>query len=277
MVLERCGLHRRLPAWLGGVKLAQGIRTRTPATPRDVAPIGSGRCPTTSCPPAIPAATVVLLRDAPGGLETLMLRRNSKLAFAGGAWVFPGGRIDPEDYPGGEVTTDDPRVTEAARAAAVREAEEEAGLVVDPGGLVWFAHWTPGALGRPTLLHLVLHDPRPEGAVTVDDGEIHEHQWIRPAEAVVRRDGGEIELIPPTWMTLRLLSEHPTVDATLAAARARDPQIYVTHIAPRGGRDRLDLAGRRGVRRPRHEQAGTAQPPPDARRRVAGRDLLTRA
>ena len=39
-------------------------------------------------------------RRAPTGVETLMLRRNSKLAFAGGAWVFPGGRIDPEDYPG---------------------------------------------------------------------------------------------------------------------------------------------------------------------------------
>ena len=53
-------------------------------------------------PPAIPAATVVLLRDAPGGLETLMLRRNSKLAFAGGAWVFP-------------VVGSIPRTTRAAR------------------------------------------------------------------------------------------------------------------------------------------------------------------
>ena len=52
-------------------------------------------------PPAIPAATVVLLRDGADGVETLMLRRDSKLAFAGGAWVFPGGRIDPEDYPDG--------------------------------------------------------------------------------------------------------------------------------------------------------------------------------
>ena len=50
---------------------------------------------------AMPAATVVLLRDTPDGVETLMLRRDTELAFAGGAWVFPGGRIDPEDYPGG--------------------------------------------------------------------------------------------------------------------------------------------------------------------------------
>ena len=44
----------------------------------------------------IPAATVVVLRDAETGLEALMLRRNSKIAF-GGMWVFPGGRVDEED------------------------------------------------------------------------------------------------------------------------------------------------------------------------------------
>jgi len=187
--------------------------------------------PDTELPPAIPAATVVLLRDAPDGLETLMLRRNSKLAFAGGAWVFPGGRIDPEDYPDGEVSTDDDRVAQAARTAAVREAQEEAGLVVDPDGLVWFAHWTPGALAARRFATWFFMARAPAGAVTVDDGEIHEHRWIRPAEAIARREAGEVELIPPTWMTLRLLEEHPTVEATLAAARDRDPAIYLTHIA----------------------------------------------
>jgi 8-oxo-dGTP pyrophosphatase MutT (NUDIX family) len=182
-------------------------------------------------PPAIPAATVVLLRDGPDGLETLMLRRNSKLAFAGGAWVFPGGRIDPEDYPGGAISTDDAAVAVAARTAAVREAMEEAGLVVDPEGLVWFAHWTPGPLAARRFATWFFMARAPEGAVTIDDGEIHEHLWIHPAEAMARRDAGEIELIPPTWMTLRLLAEEPTVDALLAAARAREPQIYVTHIA----------------------------------------------
>ena len=45
----------------------------------------------------IPAATVVLLRDGDDGPEVLMLRKNSKITF-GGMWVFPGGKIDPEDY-----------------------------------------------------------------------------------------------------------------------------------------------------------------------------------
>lgn len=187
--------------------------------------------PDDELPPAIPAATVVLLRDAPGGVESLMLRRNSKLAFAGGAWVFPGGRIDPEDYPGGSPSLDDADLAVAARTAAVREAMEEAGLAVDPVGLVWFAHWTPGPLAARRFATWFFMARAPEGAVTVDDGEIHEHQWIRPAEAIARRDAGEIELIPPTWMTLQLLAHEPSVDAALAAAHARDPQIYVTHIA----------------------------------------------
>ena len=50
--------------------------------------------------PLIQAATVILLRDGADGLETLMLRRNSKLAFVGGMWVFPGGRVDAQDAAG---------------------------------------------------------------------------------------------------------------------------------------------------------------------------------
>lgn len=46
---------------------------------------------------ARPASTVVLLRDSPEGLETLLLRRNKALLFAGGYWVFPGGALEPQD------------------------------------------------------------------------------------------------------------------------------------------------------------------------------------
>src|SRR3546814_12473017 len=67
-------------------------------------------------PPAIPAATVVLLRDGDEGLETLMLHRTSKVAF-GGMWVFPGGRLDPEDRRLAALV---------ARAAARRSEEREA-------------------------------------------------------------------------------------------------------------------------------------------------------
>src|SRR5690606_17094803 len=71
---------------------------------RRVAPIppqGLGGAPLWD-PTAIPAATVIVVREPSrgarrDGLEVLMLRRDSSLSFAAGAWVFPGGRIDPED------------------------------------------------------------------------------------------------------------------------------------------------------------------------------------
>ena len=51
--------------------------------------------------PALPAATVVVLRDGADGPETLMLRKNSKIAF-GGMWVFPGGKVDEADWEGAD-------------------------------------------------------------------------------------------------------------------------------------------------------------------------------
>ena len=68
----------------------------------------------------VPAASVILLRDGAQGLEVLMLRRTSKASFGPGAWVFPGGRIDPGDGA-------DPTSMEAARQGAARETMEEAG------------------------------------------------------------------------------------------------------------------------------------------------------
>ncbi len=64
---------------------------------------------------AAPAATVVLLRDGETGLEVLLARRSSKLAFHGGAWVFPGGRIDPDDY--ADAPDDLPRAARRRRSA----------------------------------------------------------------------------------------------------------------------------------------------------------------
>jgi 8-oxo-dGTP pyrophosphatase MutT (NUDIX family) len=48
--------------------------------------------------PIRPAATVILVREADSGHEILMLRRTSDAAFAGGMYVFPGGRVDGDDH-----------------------------------------------------------------------------------------------------------------------------------------------------------------------------------
>ena len=80
--------------------------------------------------PATPAATVLVLRDSADGaddtgssLEVLMVQRNAKGTFAS-AWVFPGGKVDPEDF------DDSGDVEIASRYAAVRESFEEADLTI---------------------------------------------------------------------------------------------------------------------------------------------------
>ena len=72
----------------------------------------------TDIPKARPASTVVLLRDTDNGMETLMLKRNKALMFAGGLWVFPGGALEESDLESAEGD-----IALAARIAAAREAE----------------------------------------------------------------------------------------------------------------------------------------------------------
>jgi 8-oxo-dGTP pyrophosphatase MutT (NUDIX family) len=84
-----------------------------------------------------PAATIVIFRHDPAGgaPQLLMVERNASLKFAGGATVFPGGKVDPADRElaerlGGEIED------MAARIAAIRETLEETGLVVGIEGEV---------------------------------------------------------------------------------------------------------------------------------------------
>ncbi len=174
-------------------------------------------------PPPIPAATVVLVRDA-DGVETLMLHKNSRIAF-GGMWVFPGGRVDPEDSEG---AADE---HEAARRAAVREAHEEAGLTCDLASLVTLSHWLPPGLAPKRFSTWFFVAAAPAGTVRIDGGEIQNSAWMRPEDALARRDAGEVELAPPTWMTLRYLSEFADVATLLADARGRAPTFYETKVA----------------------------------------------
>jgi 8-oxo-dGTP pyrophosphatase MutT (NUDIX family) len=166
--------------------------------------------------PALPAATVVLVRDGNNGLEVLMLHRDSKVAF-GGMWVFPGGRVDDGDrLPGDDEMT-------SARRAAAREALEECGLAVDPDDLVPFAHWVPPPITpRRFSTHFFLARAS-DGEVLVDGAEIRDHAWLGAREVLARRDRGEVDLAPPTWVTLHDLAEHGAVDEALAAAAAREP------------------------------------------------------
>lgn len=171
---------------------------------------------------------MVLLRDRPGGCEVLLVQRNAELAFHGGAWVFPGGRIDPDDYAG-----DGDDVVAAARRAAAREAREEAGLAVDADALVAFARWvTPMRLPKRFDTWFFVGQVGDE-QVQVDGGEIHAYEWMRPAAALVAHKAGVITLPPPTFVTLTYLDGQPTVSAVLTAV-ARDgvlrflPKLFTT-------------------------------------------------
>jgi len=163
---------------------------------------------------AKPAATLVVLRDSADGLETLLLKRSSKLAFHGGAWVFPGGRIDDDDWHEGD------DILRAAARAAVREATEEAGIEVDVETLVHLSNWTTPAISPKRFATWFFAAPaHAEIAEAVADGvESDAVRWFRPAEALAARAAGEIELAPPQYVTLLWLGEYPTVDAAMGEA-----------------------------------------------------------
>lgn len=181
-------------------------------------------------PTAIPAATVVVVRDGTprsdgtGELEVLVLRRDRDLSFAGGTWVFPGGRIDPGDHPaGGE------DLEHAARTAAVREANEEAGLVIDRSALRRWSHWTPPpeTPKRFSTAFFVASVPAGHDAVVIDDGEIREHAWRRPGEMLELHAAGEVSLTPPTFITLTQLLGYTNSSDVVEAHRV------VEHFATR--------------------------------------------
>lgn len=159
-------------------------------------------------PKAVAAATVILARpndaDEP---EILMLKRNSKLDFAGGLWVFPGGRVDPEDFDPEQ--PDNLRIAE--RRAAAREAAEEAGLELDPLLMKRFSHWTPPPTAHKRFSTAFFIAEAPRGTVVIDDGEIHDHRWVTPRQVLSEHDDRGIELAPPTFITLLTLAAYDTV------------------------------------------------------------------
>jgi len=175
--------------------------------------------------PPVHAATVILLRDTDSGPETLMLRRNSKIAF-GGMWVFPGGRVDPADSEGLDASDD----LGAARRAAVREAQEEAGMELSDAALLPFSHWTPPPITPRRFLTWFFVARAPTREVTIDGGEIREHAWLSVDEVMRRRHDRDIELAPPTFVSLTTLGAHGSVDEALEAARVREPERFQTRI-----------------------------------------------
>lgn len=171
-----------------------------------------------------PAGTVVLLKDTVDHFDVLLLRRNTELSFHGGAWVFPGGRIDPKDY-----AHEAEDIIQAARRAAVREAGEEADIDLSTKNLFPLSRWTtPEELPKRfttwffvTSVHKV--------AVKVDGREILDYCWIPPGQALAKHRNGEMVLPPPTFVTLLRLSKYRDAGSVLSAVA--DKPLY--HFFPR--------------------------------------------
>lgn len=204
--------------------------TPPPALPRD----------------AIPAATLVIMRSADDGGpdEILMVKRSVKMAFAAGAVVFPGGRIDPDDYVVAQrhgYAGDD--VEGAARVAAIRETLEETGLAIGwPGlaeqdiagvraallaekllsdileergdrltleALVPFARWCPNfkeARTFDTRFYAVAAPPHSQ-ELTVEEAEHSHIFWASAQGTLAMADRGDVSVIFPTRRNLERLAQ----------------------------------------------------------------------
>jgi len=218
----------------------------------------------------LPAATVLLLRDGPEGLEVLMTRRSLQASFAPGAYVFPGGGIEPADAASHAIahrraTQSDQRLTQAI--AAIRESFEELGVLlaklsdgrpVDAStqaqlsrqerfaeqcqtyGLrlcadevFVLAHWVTDRdlPKRFDVPFLVARMPQDQEPVA-DEKEQFEPVWVRPSLALSRHAEGNFFIIFPTIRTLEKLQAFNSVDDVLAACANEQPWF---HSCPRAG------------------------------------------
>lgn len=224
----------------------------------------------------IPAATLVLFRERDGAPpELLFVERAKAMVFAGGALVFPGGRIDPGDHALAATLPGDPDDI-SARVAAIRETLEEVGLPIaltpvpdaaqlaslraalhagetlgkalhdlgltlDPTALTPFARWLPAHAHmrifdtRFYLARLPADAPEPQ----VDATENTRLFWGTAQSVLDDADAGRVTIIFPTRRNLERLSQFASFDDAISDA-ARYPIRPVTPwIEERGGEQHL--------------------------------------
>lgn len=217
---------------------------------------------------AIPAATLIVVRERAGAApELLMVERAQGMAFAAGALVFPGGRIDPADRQlAAELAID------AAAVAAVRETIEETalpvglapvpaesaaidlqralvadeplgpllgrtGLAIDAEALTPFARWVPKfhAVRRFDTLFYVARCPPGDWRPRVIEGECAGAEWLSAADVLQLERSGEARLIFPTRRTLERLAQHASFDSIRADALAHPIEPISPWVEERDG------------------------------------------
>ena len=164
------------------------------------------------------AASLILLRDTGTGPEVLLVERNPKQRFMGGAWVFPGGAVHAED--------------DGPPGAAVRELEEEAGIALPPDArLVPFSRWiTPTEVTiRFDTWFFVAEAPAGAKAVP-DGGECVDARWLRPAAALEAHGRDELMLVFPTIKHLEELAGFGSPEEALETAGSREVQPIMPRV-----------------------------------------------
>ena len=219
--------------------------------------------------PATPiqAASVILLRETnAGAIEVFLVRRHRRSGFMASAFVFPGGKLDPEDPsprhaaarelfeeagvlfcsgPAPAAIFDEPRRKLVQRETTWAQLCTEAAVTVDESPLQYWARWiTPSAEPKrfdATFYVAVV----PEGQIPAfDNKETTEELWIRPAEALRRQAEGDLVLPPPQLRTMVELAACEQSAAAIAAEgahRERHAHPFVPRFAETGGHTALLL------------------------------------
>jgi 8-oxo-dGTP pyrophosphatase MutT (NUDIX family) len=217
---------------------------------------------------AIPAATLIVVRDtAAGPPELLMVERAEGMAFAAGAMVFPGGRIDEADRLFGQTLGVDGAIVAAIRetieetaipaglASPPRpehcleiqhalaegrdfaEVAEQSGLELDTGALTPFARWVPRfhAVRRFDTLFYVARCPPGDWQPQVIEGECARAEWVSAAEVLEREQREAARLIFPTRRTLERLAQHHRFEEIRADARVHPVEPISPWVEERDG------------------------------------------
>lgn len=186
----------------------------------------------------IPAAGVILLhqREVDTEFRVLLLKRHPELRVHGGHWVFPGGKFDAEDYrdldlsPSAIDIRNPPELSldaylRVARQAALRELQEEAGIIPDKQSLIYHSRWlTPAALKKRFDTCFFIAETT-ETNVIVDGSEIIDYQWLTPSENLALHEQGKIAMPPATYVTLVHLSRFTDAKTAIESLSQR-PASY---------------------------------------------------
>jgi 8-oxo-dGTP pyrophosphatase MutT (NUDIX family) len=180
------------------------------------------------------AASILVLRDSPDGPEVLLVQRNPKQRFMGGAWVFPGGAVHAEDAD--------------HSAAAVRELQEEAGIALpEDAEVVPWSRWiTPEEVKVRFDTWFFVAEAPPGAEATVDGSECVDSRWLRPASALDAFVRDELMLVFPTIKHLEALAQAESVADALYKARTREVVPVQPKVMIRGEEAVIVLPGEPG-------------------------------